>query len=122
MIVKQIDLPEFNIIIPPEVLEFLKQREIVQIYIDVRLEEEPCIQIYTPTVRLESMSSKSGEKSKSSQYPVKQEKNGINFNFSQDFVQRFSLNSTVELRLKGFFRKRVDIGNIDPILINVCKV
>ncbi|MHA1775224.1 MAG: hypothetical protein DRO88_03640 [Promethearchaeia archaeon] len=111
----EIDKP-IVITLTPKLKEFIRQKCISEISIDVKLEEQPCVQIYSPLIHL----------GKKKQIRLEnlyiQEFDGIKFKFTRDFFSRFHLPDSLTFSLKGFLKKRVEILEIEPIILNVCKV
>lgn len=98
-----------------KVVEHLKEKKVEHLAIMVKLHEEPCTQIYNPVVKhvtdgeLESLE-KVGEKHK------------LNFYIHPDFKKHFGNPKEISLALKGLFKKKLEITNIDPKITNVCKI
>lgn len=106
----------FIVSLTSKLKEFLQQKEISEISVDVKLEEQPCVQIYSPRIEIGEINH-SGHKN-----PHIQIVDGITIAFSQNFLSRFQPSKSINFDLKGLFKKRVEITNIEPIIINVCKV
>ncbi len=133
---------ELKITLDTKSIEFLKKKGLKQIILDVEEKNEPCLQIFNPKVnfRIDQLKSTSQEKKtnlSTQDYKKisfwldngskKKEIKDISISalisdlFYKKFL-KFSSNDTIKLSVKGFFKKRLEIQNIEPILVNTCKI
>ncbi|MHA1520032.1 MAG: hypothetical protein ACTSRK_07595 [Promethearchaeota archaeon] len=103
-------------------MEYMQAKNFQQLYVVVDLHEESCVQIFSPKIIpiVKEIDSKSIAKDS-----LEISSNGLQVFFSPEFIHRFSpegLAGEIIFQVKGLLKKRIEITNIDPIIINICKV
>ena len=92
----------------------IQEKSISSFLIDVDLMEEPCVQVFSPVIKLKF--------SKDDEFEQKANVNGIEILFSNQFIEQFGKNENILISTKGLIRKQLFIKNIEPIIKNVCKI
>ncbi len=93
---------------------FLAKQKNTDFLLDVEFTEEPCVQIYSPVLRVFT---ENPEK-----FNMVVHTEDMTLYFSPSFVELFSLPSTLEVSVEGLIRKHLTVKNIDPIIKNICKI
>lgn len=96
---------------------YLKKENAKKLYIDIAFSEEPCTQIYEPSVEIIE-----DEELEKYNTPHRLSENGIILFISEWFKQLFGEQNEFKLDLKGLLKKKLVIKNIEPIIKNTCKV
>ena len=97
--------------------EYLKKSNISNFLVDIIFIEEPCTQIYNPT--LKKITEADIEKYKDFE---KVSKDNLILYLSDWFIQIYGKLEEYQLDINGVFKKKLIIKNIDPIIKNTCKV
>ncbi|MHA1583860.1 MAG: hypothetical protein ACTSVU_07270 [Promethearchaeota archaeon] len=95
---------------------FLEKKHPNAILCDLEELTEPCTKIFNPKIIVLNNSNEIGLKKKSGEYK------SIPFYLSKNFENKFDLPDTLIIGIEGWFTKHLYIKNIDPIIINTCKI
>ena len=93
-------------------LGLIREKSISSFLIDADLMEEPCVQVFSPVIKLK-FSDNDG-------FEQKINVDGIEILFSNEFIEQFGKHENLVISIKGLIRKKLFIKNIDPIIKNVC--
>jgi hypothetical protein len=93
---------------------FLGKQKSTEFLLDVELTEEPCVQIYSPILRVFTENPDT--------FPTVVCANDMTLYFSPSFMELFSLPPTLHISVEGLLRKHLTVKNIDPIIKNICKI
>jgi len=96
--------------------DYLKKKNFKHLLVKTNFFSETCVQIYEPKIA----PLKKGEV-KDLQDHEKVVLNGLDIYVSKKFLNRFIIEKKIEVDLQRFPKKLI-IKNIDPIVINVCKI
>jgi len=99
--------------------KYLERKPIAVIILDVRVIEEPCVQIYTPVV-LENHSSAIGMADCAE--IVHSLKNVPQIFATPAFQLHFRLPYEVHFTVEGLIKKSITLSNIQPIITKACKI
>jgi len=97
--------------------EYLKKSNTSNFLVDIDFIEEPCTQIYNPTIK----KIKDVDLEKYNDFE-KVSKDNLTLFLSDWFIKIYGKLEEYRLDLNGFLKKRLTIKNIDPIIRNTCKV
>lgn len=97
--------------------EYLKKSTTSNFLVDIIFIEEPCTQIYNPT--LEEIKDVDLEKYKDFE---KVFKDNLILYLSDWFIKIYGKLEEYHLDVSGFLKKKLTITNIDPIIKNTCKI
>ncbi len=97
--------------------EFLKKSNTLNFLVDIIFIEEPCTQIYNPTV--EKIKDVDLDKYKDFE---KVSKDNLILYLSDWFIKIYGKLEEFQLDINGILKKRLIIKNINPIIKNTCKV
>jgi hypothetical protein len=92
----------------------IQEKSISSFLIDVDLMEEPCVQVFSPVIKLKF--------SNVDEFEQKSNVNGIEILFSNQFIEKFGKHENLLISTKGLIRKQLFIKNIEPIIKNVCNL
>ncbi len=92
---------------------FIQEKSISSFLIDVDLMEEPCVQVFSPVIKL---------KFSNDEFEQKTNIDGIEILFSNQFIEQFSNHEKLMISIKGLIRKQLFIKNVEPIIKNVCNI
>lgn len=106
-----------SIILSDKSKEYLEKSITSNFIVDVTFIEEPCTQIYNPTVEV----IKEVDLEKFKDYDRVSNENLILY-LSDWFIKIYGKLEEYHLDVGGFFKKRLTITNIDPIIKNTCKI
>ena len=95
-------------------LGLIQEKSISSFLIDTDLMEEPCVQVFSPVIRLKF--------SDNDEFEQKVNVNGIEIFFSNQYIDHFGKHEKILISIKGLIRKQLFIKNIEPIIKNVCKI
>ena len=95
-------------------LGLIQEKSISSFLIDVDLMEEPCVQVFSPVIKLKF--------SDNDEFEQKINVDGIEILFSNEFIEQFGKHENILISIKGLIRKQLFIKNIEPIIKNVCKI
>ena len=93
---------------------YLEKQKSTEFFLDVELTEEPCVQIYSPVLRVFTENP--------DKFPTVVRAKDMTLYFSPSFMDLFSLPPTLEVSVEGLLRKHLTVKNIDPIIKNICKI
>ncbi|MHA1720028.1 MAG: hypothetical protein ACTSWX_00315 [Promethearchaeota archaeon] len=94
--------------------DLMQEKSISSFLLDVDFMEEPCVQVFSPVIRLKISNIDGFEK--------KTVFNDIEIIFSNRFMEYFGDSENLLISTKGLLRKRLFVKNIEPIIKNVCKI
>ena len=97
--------------------EYLKKSTTSNFLVDIIFIEEPCTQIYNPT--LEKIKDVDLEKYEDFE---KVFKDNLILYLSDWFIKIYGKLKEYHLDVSGFLKKKLTITNIDPIIKNTCRV
>lgn len=97
--------------------EFLKKSNTLNFLVDIIFIEEPCTQIYNPTV--EKIKDVDLDKYKDFE---KVSKDNLILYLSDWFLKIYGKLEEFQLDINGILKKRLIIKNINPIIKNTCKI
>ena len=97
--------------------EFLKKSNTLNFLVDIIFIEEPCTQIYNPTI--EKIKDVDLDKYKDFE---KVSKDNLILYLSDWFIKIYGKLEEFQLDINGILKKRLIIKNINPIIKNTCKV
>ena len=97
--------------------EFLKKSNTTNFLVDIIFIEEPCTQIYNPTI--EKIKDVDLEKYEDFE---KVSKDNLILYLSDWFIKIYGKLEEYQLDINGIFKKKLIIKNINPIIKNTCKV
>ena len=95
-------------------LDHIQEKSISSFLIDADLMEEPCVQVFSPVIKLKF--------SNNDEFEQKTNVNGIEILFSNQYIEQFGKHENLLISIKGLIRKKLFIKNIEPIIKNVCKI
>ena len=95
-------------------LSLIQEKSISSFLIDVDLMEEPCVQVFSPVIKLKF--------SDGDEFEHKTNVNGIEILISNQFIEKFGNYENILISTKGLIRKQLFIKNIEPIIKNVCNI
>jgi len=97
-----------------KVQAFLGKQKSTEFLLDVELTEEPCVQIYSPVLRVFIENPV--------KFPTVVRAKDMILYFSPSFLEMFSLPPTLIITVEGLLRKHLTVKNVDPIIKNICKI
>jgi len=106
-----------SIILSNKSKDFLKKSNTSNFLVDIIFIEEPCTQIYNPTI--EKIKDVDLEKYKDLE---KVSTDNLILYLSDWFIKMYGKLKEYQLDINGLFKKRMIIKNINPIIKNTCKV
>ena len=110
----------FTITFSKKAREYLKEKEIPSFLIKISLFSEKCVQIYEPIIQ--PISREEIEKKLSAKEIIKEEGYAKpDIFYTSQFEELFKEQNEIQIERKRFPKKLV-IQNIDPIIINTCRV
>ena len=92
----------------------IQEKSISSFLIDVDLMEEPCVQVFSPVIKLKF--------SNNDEFAHKTNVNGIEILISNQFIEQFGNLEKILITIKGLLRKHLYIKNVEPLIKNVCKI
>ena len=95
-------------------LGLIQEKSISSFLIDADLMEEPCVQVFSPVIKLKF--------SNNDEFEQKTNVNGIEILFSNQYIEQFGKHESLLISIKGLIRKKLFVRNIEPIIKNVCKI
>ncbi len=105
-----------EVIFSEKVLQFCNSKNYSTLVLSVDLYEEPCTQIYSPSVQSFTEYSPSESYQKVGEFKDKL------VYMDKEFQQLFGNSPKLEFQLKGLLKKHIIVHNVQPIIRNVCKV
>ena len=106
-----------SILLSKESEEYLKKNNASNFLVDIIFIEEPCTQIYHAT--LEKIEEANLEKYKDFETVSK---DNLKLYLSDWFLKIYGKLEEFQLDVDGFFKKKLTIKNVEPIIKNTCKV
>jgi len=97
--------------------EYLKKSNTSNFLVDIIFIEEPCTQIYNPTI--EKIKDVDFDKYKDFE---KVSNDNLILYLSDWFIKIYGKLEEYQLDINGIFKKKLIIKNINPIIKNTCKV
>ena len=106
-----------SVVLSIEAEEYLEKKNISHIIVDVEKIFEPCLQAYNPRVKImkNDMFKESGifKEIAIGNYII---------SISDDFFKIFGSVDSLQLKIECKRKKKLSIGNIEPIIRNTCKI
>jgi len=100
--------------IDEKALDLIQEKSVSSFLMDVDLMEEPCVQVFSPVIKLKF--------SNNDEFEQKTNVNGIEILFSNQFIEQFGNHEKLMISIKGLLRKQLFIKNVEPIIKNVCNI
>ena len=105
---------EVGVYCDAKALFFLAKQKRTEFLLDVDFTEEPCVQIFSPILRVFT-----GNPEK---FLTVVRSEDLTLYLASSFLEAFSLPPTLEVSVEGLVRKHLIVKNIDPIIKNICKI
>jgi hypothetical protein len=106
-----------SILLSKESKEYLKKNNASNFLVDIIFIEEPCTQIYYATI--EKIEEADLEKYKDFENVSK---DNLILYLSDWFLKIYGKLEEFQLDVDGFFKKKLTIKNVNPIIKNTCKI
>ncbi|MHA1291774.1 MAG: hypothetical protein ACTSQJ_03785 [Promethearchaeota archaeon] len=106
-----------TIILSDQAKEFLEKNNIEKLLIDVSVIKEACLEIVSPSLIVVK-----DNDLESIKYQVEISTGFLNVYISKKFIKIFGNYHEYKINLKGFFEKTLTLGNVNPIIKNICDI
>ena len=106
-----------SITLTSESKEYIQEKSITDILIDVTIIREACLEINNPTLKIIKEGGLESVKDS-----IKISLGTLNVHVSREFIEIFGNREEYQIDLGGFFEKILILKNVDPINKNTCNV